>query len=151
MNIFLCVPFSSRVDANGNVDVEYRRSVERLLSGLRKREHSVYCALEYASWKLGGLSSPEDELAQDLKEIDLADKVVALLEERVSAGVQLENGYAFAKGKTVEIYQIGNPAWSNIAFAKLNGHEIYPVETFDDFVERVLGGNHLNIASTIVS
>ncbi len=151
MKLFLCVPFSSKVDANGDVDAEYRQAVERLLTGLRERGHDVYCALEFASWKLGGLTPPEDELAQDLKEIDLADKVVALLEERVSAGVQLENGYAFAKGKTVEIYQIGNPAWSNVAFAKLNGHEIFPVETFEDFVERVLGGNHLNIASTIVS
>lgn len=141
MKIFLCVPFSSRVDESGNVDSTYRHVIESLVAELRARGLDVYCALEYAAWKLGGLTSPEDELAQDLAEIDTADKVITLLEEQLSPGVQFESGYAFAKGKVVEAYQLGKAAWSNLAFAKLNGHEIVPVKDIDDFAEKVLTYN----------
>jgi len=136
MNIFLSVPFSSYVDGNGDVETTYRESIERLLTNLRAHDHSVYCALEYADWKVGGLTLPEEELKHDFEEIDRADKVVVLLEERISAGVQLEDGYAYAKRKVIEDYQIGKPTWSNLAFAKLNGHEIVPVQSIDDFVDQ---------------
>ena len=141
MNIFLSVPFSSYVDTDGEVEAAYRQSIERLLTDLRAHGHSVYCALEYAEWKVGGLTLPEEELKHDFEEIDHADKIVALLEERISAGVQLEYGYAYAKRKVIEVYQIGKPAWSNMAFAKLNGHEIIPVQSIDDFVDQAASKN----------
>lgn len=112
--------------------------MEPLLAGLRAQGYEVYCALEYANWKIGGLTSPEAELKHDLEQIDTSDKLVVLLEEAISAGVQLENGYAFARGKQVEIYQIGKPAWSNTAFSRLNGHEIRSVQDTDDFARQVL-------------
>ncbi len=88
------------------------------------------------------MATPEKELQHDFAEIDRADKVVVLLEERISAGIQLENGYAYAKGKDIQVYQVGKPAWSNQAFAKLNGHEIVSIEDIDDFARLVLAASN---------
>ena len=141
MNIFLSVPFSSRINTDGTVEASYQKLIEQLLLGLRERGHNVYCALEYAEWKMGGSTSPEEEFRQDFAEIDNTDKLIVLLEERVSAGVQLEEGYAYAKHRIIELYQIGKPAWSNMTFAKLNGHEIIAVQNVDDFVDQALRHN----------
>jgi Nucleoside 2-deoxyribosyltransferase len=135
MKIFLCVPFSSRVDAEGRVFNSYRKHIEALTTAIKELGHDYFVALEYTGWMMGGSTSPEDELKYDLSQIDESDVIIALLEERVSAGVQLENGYAFAKGKKVYVYQIGKPAWSNIAFSKIAGHAIVQVENESEFVE----------------
>lgn len=140
MNIFLSVPFSSRIIHEG-VEPAYREQVEKLIAALREKGHSVFCALEYVRWTLGGLTDPEAEFKKDISEIDKADKIIVLLEERISAGIQLENGYAFAKKKLIETYQIGKPAWSNIAFARLNKHEIIVVEGIADFVNQAIKNN----------
>ncbi len=136
MKIFLSVPFSSRIDDDGNVKADYRAAIEDLIKTLRASKHEVFCALEHTGWSMGGLTLPEEEFKKDLQEIDRADKLVILLEERVSAGVQLENGYAFAKGKALEIYQIGQMAWSNMAFGRLSGNDIIPVKSVLDFVHQ---------------
>ena len=133
MKIFLSVPFSSRVDESGKVTADYRAIIEALIKTLRLNGHEVFCALEHTNWQFGDMASPESEFKKDLEEIDAADKLVVLLEERVSSGVQLESGYAFAKGKTVDMYQIGKPAWSNVAFSRLSGQGIIPVKDVADF------------------
>ena len=117
MKIFLVVPFSSRVAEGGEVEPSYRKTIEGLIAQLRAHGRSVFCALEYADWRIGGLTTPEAELGHDLAEIDSSDLLVVLLEERISAGIQLECGYAYAKGKDIAAYQIGKPAWSNAAFS----------------------------------
>ena len=136
MKIFLSVPFSSRVDESGQVNAEYRHAIEDLLTNLRQQSHEVFCALEHTNWIMGGVALPEEELKKDLEEIDRSDKLIILLEERVSSGVQLENGYAFAKGKELEIYQIGKASWSNIAFGRLSGIGNIPVQSILDFVDQ---------------
>lgn len=136
MKIFLSVPFSSRVDDSGKVEADYRSAIEDLINSLRNAKHEVFCALEHTGWSMAGVALPEDEFTKDLKEIDQSDKLIILLEEKVSAGVQLENGYAFAKDKGLEIYQIGKPAWSNVAFGRLSGNSIIPVEGVLDFVHQ---------------
>jgi nucleoside 2-deoxyribosyltransferase len=141
MNIFLAVPFSSRIDESGNVEATYRQTVEKLLAGLRQRGHDVYCALEYSEWKMGGNTPPDEEFKHDFEQIDLCDKLLVLMEERVSAGVQIECGYAYARGKAIEVYQIGTPEWSNRTFAQVNGHEIISVHDIDDFATKALGKN----------
>lgn len=136
MKIFLSVPFTSQVDSDGNVNPAYRAAIEDLLKALRDYQHEVFCALEHTGWSMGGVTLPEEEFKKDLQEIDQADKLIILLEERVSAGVQLENGYAFAKGKVLDIYQIGQMAWSNMAFGRLSGNDIIPVKSVLDFVHQ---------------
>ncbi len=137
MRIFLSIPFSSKVDPDGRVTADYRAAIEDLLVSLRKADHVVFCALEHARWSLGGVKLPEAELQKDFDEIDNTDKLIILLEERVSAGVQLENGYAFAKKKEMEIYQIGQASWSNLAFGRLSGVNNIPVDDVDKFVYQV--------------
>jgi nucleoside 2-deoxyribosyltransferase len=137
MKLFLSVPFSSRCDTNGVVFKEYREPLERLLVALRAAGHEVFCAVEYTDWQLGGTTSPAEELQHDFEQIDWADVVIVLLEERVSSGIQLESGYAYAKGKPIDVYQIGKASWSNQAFGKLNGHEIYGVDSIEAFTDAV--------------
>lgn len=141
MRIFLSVPFSSRVDDSGQVDPDYKSAIKALLAALRKAGHAVFCSLEHTTWSIDELAIPEEEFARDLKEIDACDKLIILLEERVSAGVQLENGYAFAKGKRLETYQIGTPAWSNVAFSRLAGVGIIPVKSVLEFVNQATARN----------
>lgn len=136
MKFFLCIPFSSRVDEQGRVFANYRNLIQQLTEHISSQGHGYFVALEYANWVMGGDTSPEDELRHDFAQIDQSDVIIALLEERVSAGVQLENGYAYAHGKKVYAYQMGKPAWSNIAFAKIAGHEIEQVADEEEFVER---------------
>jgi nucleoside 2-deoxyribosyltransferase len=138
MKYFLSVPFSSRVDGAGNVLAEYRQIIEQLILGLRAAGHEVFCALEHTKWSMDELAVPEDEFRKDLAEIDACDELIILLEERVSAGVQIENGYAYAKGKKLQTYQIGKSAWSNMAFSKLSGAEIVQVKDINDFAHQVL-------------
>lgn len=138
MKYFLSVPFSSRADENGVVNAAYRADIERLIDGLRSHGHEVFCALEHTNWNINKLAVPEDEFRKDLAEIDSSDRMLILLEERVSAGVQLENGYAYAKGKQFETYQIGKAAWSNMAFTRMAGAGLIPVKSVADFVEQAL-------------
>jgi len=141
MKIFLSVPFTSRVDESGQVEASYRSIIEDLIKTLRSNEHEVFCALEHTGWKFGGMTSPEEEFQADLAEIDKTNQMIVLLEERISSGVQLESGYAFAKGKTVEMYQIGKPAWSNVGFSRLSGRGIIPVKDVADFARLVKDHN----------
>ena len=132
------VPFSSRVTSDGSVELAYRGDIERLITGLKQKGHTIFCALEYTGWKMGGSTAPEDELRHDFEQIDASDTLIALLEEKVSAGIQLECGYAHAKNKKIDMYQIGKTAWSNSAFATLNGNKIISVKDIPDFVDQVL-------------
>lgn len=149
MKFFLCVPFTSRVNDAGAVQSEYRTHLEELTNYIKSKGHQYYLALEYAGWIMGGHTDPEDELRHDFEQIDDSEIVIALLEERVSAGVQLENGYAYAKNKKVYIYQIGKPAWSNIAFATIAGHDIKTVADDSEFINQAkLLVEHLSLRST---
>jgi hypothetical protein len=143
MKLFLAVPFSSRVDTAGIVVPEYRSTIERALVGLRAIGHEVFCALEYSDWAIGENVDPTTEFRKDFAEIDASDKLVVLLEEKVSAGVQLELGYAYARDKQLQMYQIGKAAWSNNAFSGAVGCDILPVENVDDFIDKVVASNPL--------
>ena len=81
MKFFLCVPFSSRIDGSGVVLKNYRANIEDLVSHIRRAGHNCFVALEYAGWKMGGDTDPEDELRHDFEQIDSSDVVIALLEE----------------------------------------------------------------------
>lgn len=138
MNIFLSVPFTGKVDAYGAVLPDYQTPLADLLAALRTKGHEVYCSLEYSDWRYGGITSPEAELAHDFAEVGNAEVIIALLEEDLSAGVQLELGYAYATGKQIELFQIGQAAWSNNAFSKIIKRDIVPVQSVDDFAAQVL-------------
>jgi len=101
MKIFLATAFSSKVDETGKVLLEFRKPVEQLLELLRKN-NQVFCAAEYEGWQYFN-AAPEVGAKLDLEEVAKADVLLALLTEKVSAGVQIEIGYALGQGKQVII------------------------------------------------
>lgn len=141
MKIFLSVPFTSRALPDNTLDPDYEQQMRFVIRSLADAGHSVFCALEYTNWTFGGLTPPEEELQKDLQEIEVCDKMIVYLEERVSSGVQLELGYAYAKDKTIEVYQEGKASWSNAAFVKLSGNTATAITGLDDFVQKVIANN----------
>ena len=135
MKLFLSVPFTSRVLPDGTVDPVYKQQLQQVIGMLRAAGHDVFCSLEHANWQLGGLTDPAEEFRTDLAQIDTADRLVVLLEERISAGIQIELGYSYAKGKELDVYQIGKPAWSNTSFLALANTPIKPVNDIESFIK----------------
>lgn len=101
MKIFFAVSYSSEVDTHGNIFPEFRK-IEEMLAALEADGSTVYCAPRKDDWKLNSLS-PGEAVTSDLQNIDDSDVFIALLDEVISAGVQLELGYALAKKKKILI------------------------------------------------
>lgn len=100
--VFLSTSFSGQVDeATGSVLPVFRQEIEQLLEKLRKSELEVYAAVEQEGYMISADVPPEVGVRKDIDEIDAADVVVALVDDRPSAGVQFELGYAVAQKKQV--------------------------------------------------
>jgi hypothetical protein len=98
--VFLSVSFSSKVDESGQVRADYRQYLEGMIGTLEALDCTVFCAPRAEGWVLN-YRSPHCALADDLNEIDHSNIFMAILEENISAGIQLELGYALGKGKRV--------------------------------------------------
>lgn len=99
--VFLSTAISDKIDDQGNIIPEFRDFIEKLLDGMRKADLDVNAAVEYDEWKLDRKAPPELGIQKDIFALDSADVVIALVNDRPSAGVQFEIGYAVAKGKHV--------------------------------------------------
>lgn len=100
MKIFLSVSYSTKVDEKGDVQAAHRKDLEALIGSLEDGGHKVFCAPREEGWKINKLK-PIEALKWDLDEIDKSDLYVAVLNEDISSGVQLETGYALAKKKRI--------------------------------------------------
>lgn len=100
MRIFLSVLYSSQVDAAGNVFAAYRSDLEEVIAAFEVQGHHVFCAPREDGWKLNNIS-PTEAFELDVKHIDECDVFIAFVERAVSAGIQLELGIAYAKGKRI--------------------------------------------------
>ena len=101
-NVFLATSFSHKVNPAGEVEAAFQAEVEVLLQGMRKEAGvKVFCAAEDENWHIFNTALPEVAVQNDLKVLDAADVLVVLLDQKISAGVQFEMGYAVAKGKQV--------------------------------------------------
>lgn len=138
MKIFLSVPFSSRIDTNGTVEPDYAGMIRQLIATCRAKGHEVFCSLDYAGYQLDKTADPAEEFRRDFAEIDTTDRMYVMLEERVSSGVQLEMGYAYARGVEMRLHQIGKSAWSNDAFSALAGYPLVEIASEADFAECVI-------------
>jgi nucleoside 2-deoxyribosyltransferase len=105
---------------------------------LRNAGHEIFCSLEFEGWQVSSNTDATYALETDFAEISKADRLLVLLEERTSSGVQLEMGYAHAKGKEIEMYQMGKTSWSNKTFGQLDGHTVIAVKNTSDFAERII-------------
>ncbi len=99
--VFLSTPVADKIDENGNVLPEYRLFIEAILDGLRKADIEVKAAVEYDGWRLDFDIPPEIAIKKDLEKVDASDELIALVNDKPSAGVQFEIGYAIAKSKRV--------------------------------------------------
>lgn len=107
--VFLSTSFSGQVDADsGAVAPELRRFIEDLLQALRKEELEVFAAIEHEGWMLSANVPPEVGVQKDIAELDAADVLVALVDDKPSAGVQFELGYAVAKEKQAVLAHSAN-------------------------------------------
>lgn len=138
MKLFLSVPFSSKLDAVGNVEPAYAATIQQLVAACRAAGHEVFCTLDHTGYKLDSTIDPAEEFRTDFAEIDTSDRMYVLLEEQLSAGVQLEIGYAYARGVEMRLAQIGVPAWSNISFSALAEYPLHEIHDEQDFAKFVL-------------
>ena len=99
--VFLATSFTGQMDyTNGVVSGEYKAAMEALLQLLRKDDmFEVYNTLESANWKIG--QTPEADVHKDLKHLDESEVFLALIEDKPSASLEFEIGYAVGKGKQV--------------------------------------------------
>ena len=139
MNIFLSVSFSSEVDEKGVVNAAYRSDLETLIQILEEEGHEVFCAPRLEGWKVTD-HNPAHALKEDLKEIDKADLYVAILGEDISAGVQLETGYAVARDKRVVLacpngIKLG---WTNSALSSFDNISSVNFGFYDSLAHQIL-------------
>ena len=102
--IFLATSFSGQVNPHSREVVpEFRRAIEDILQALREEGGvEVFCAVEDEKWHTDN-QLPEAGVKKDLAKLDASDMLLALIDDKVSAGVQFEIGYAVAKDKQVVI------------------------------------------------
>jgi nucleoside 2-deoxyribosyltransferase len=103
IKLFLATSFSTKIDANGVVIHEFRQKVEAILKRYEDAGREVYCAVRKEGWKISAPSDAADELRNDFQKIKEADEFAALIDETISAGVQMEIGYALALGKRITL------------------------------------------------
>lgn len=106
MKIFVAASYSSHVDyATGEVFPEYKAWLEENLSQLESFGHNVFCALRADQYRIND-ENPAQAFKLDMDNIDQADGLLALVNDKVSAGVQTELGVALAQRKPVVIARL---------------------------------------------
>jgi nucleoside 2-deoxyribosyltransferase len=101
MKIFIAASYSSRVDyVSGRVFPDYKIWLEDLLVSLERSGHTVFCALRADNYTIN-TANPVAAFRLDAKEIEQCDILLAFIDNNVSAGVQLEIGYALALKKNI--------------------------------------------------
>jgi nucleoside 2-deoxyribosyltransferase len=120
MKVFVAASYSSQVNyETGEVFPEYKDWLEKNLTVIEEFGHSVFCALRADQYKIND-ADPAAAFLLDVEHISEADALIALVDGKVSAGVQTEVGYAMALNKQVVIAHAPEEelAWFNKAILK---------------------------------
>lgn len=139
MKIFLSVSFSSKLDAKGVIFPAYKSDLETLIQKLEDAGHKVFCAPRLEGWKVTD-HDPVHALKSDLKELNNCELYVGILDEEVSAGLQLETGYALALEKRMVL---ASPAgtklgWINNALTGFENISSVNFSFYDELAEQIL-------------
>ena len=103
MNVFVSASYSSKVNYDtGEVFPEYKEWLEDILHMIERQGHIVFCALRADQYKINN-ADPVAAFSLDMKHIKESDAILALLSDKVSAGVQTEIGVGVALNKQVII------------------------------------------------
>lgn len=93
----------------GSCGIERRTAMQKIASTLRHEGYEVYCPFELKienAWDYSQEDWAQMVFDADVAAIDACDCVVLLSPGRVStAGTNWEQGYAYAKGKPVYVFQ----------------------------------------------
>ncbi len=117
MKIFVAASFSNRINyGTKHVFDTYKEWLEDILTTIEKSGYEVYSGLRQAGYKI----ETEDlavAINWDYDRLKEADVLLAILDQKVSAGVQMEIGAALAWGKPVVFaFKKGTDlAWVNTA------------------------------------
>lgn len=100
-HVFLAASFSGQLDpVSGTATSDFKQAIEALVELLRRNHFRVTCSAETKGWRWDEVPL-EKSVQKDLEEIEASDVLLALVEDRPSASVQFETGYAVAQEKQV--------------------------------------------------
>ncbi len=103
MKIFVAASYSSKVNYDtGEVFPEYKEWLEEVLATLENMGHTVFCALRADQYKIND-ADPASAFNLDMDHIQESEVILALLGDKISAGIQTEIGVGVALGKKVII------------------------------------------------
>lgn len=120
MKVFVACSYSDNVNYDtGEVFPAFKTALEETLRTIEKTGATVFNALRYDKYKINDLD-PAEAFFLDKKHLDESDVLVVLLDDKISAGAQVEIGYAIAKNKQVILaHQPGHKlAYFNAAMIK---------------------------------
>jgi nucleoside 2-deoxyribosyltransferase len=101
MKIFVSASYSDQVNyKTREVFADYRTWLENVLDSIESQGHTVFCALRADQYRISD-ADPAAAFSLDMKHITESDAMIALLNDKISAGVQTEIGVGVALKKPV--------------------------------------------------
>lgn len=101
MKVFVASSYSTKVNyETGEVFPEFKTWLEDTLSAIESTGATAFSALRADGYKIND-TDPADAFFLDKNNLDDSDVILALLDDEVSPGVQVEIGYGIAKNKVV--------------------------------------------------
>lgn len=139
MRLFLSVPFSSKVDSKGIIDKAFKSDIEILIQNLEEDGHKVYCAPAAEKWKISH-DNPVKVLSGDLDKIAKTDVYIAILDNEISAGVQISMGFALANQKRIVMASPTGVklSWANNAVSGFQNVSSLNFSFYDELAEQIL-------------
>jgi nucleoside 2-deoxyribosyltransferase len=139
MKIFLSVSFSAHTDKAGVVDQAYRSDLETVIQKLEDAGHDVFCAPRLEGWKVTD-HNPVHAFQGDLKQLNECDLYVGILGKDVSAGVQIETGYALALEKRMVLASHAGTklGWTNNALTGFENVSSVNFSFYDELADQIL-------------
>ncbi len=104
MNIFLSTSFSCKVDDAGVIQSEFKALVQERLAQLRAAGHEVFCVIEDRDWRMEPGENKGEQVAFDIGKIRESEAIVAIIGEKISAGLQWELGFMTGLGRPVYLW-----------------------------------------------
>lgn len=120
MKVFVATSYSSKVNYDtGEVFPEYKQWLENILTMLEQAGHEPFCALRADQYKIND-EDPAKAFFLDMEHIQASDVILVLLDDHVSAGVQVEIGVGVALKKNVILAHLPEhkPAYFNAAMVQ---------------------------------
>lgn len=138
--LFISTSFSTKVDSSGNVTPGYRSFLQPILDAIREAGNEYFCTVEKANWAMTD-GDPYEDFKSALDQINQSSTLIAIVDDVVSAGVQIEIGYMLkllesGSGKRIILaHHSGQPlSWSNQAISKHPGVSVVSFKSSDDII-----------------